>query len=229
MNQFNGKLIVLDGIDGSGKATQAALLLERLQQEGYDAVKIDFPQYGQKSAGLVENYLNGKYGQPDEVNPFVTSFFYALDRYDASFKMKEWLSQGKIIIADRYVSANAGHQGGKILDKEKRLAYYKWLEHYEYEVFNIPRPDLTVFLHLPPQQAQELIDQKVTRQYLPGTVKRDGHEADLAHLRRANEAYEEMAALFPNFVKIECIDSGLLTIEQIGDRVWSSVSDLLKS
>lgn len=224
----SGKLIVLDGIDGSGKGTQTELLFKRLRANGHEAVKIDFPQYGEKSAGLIENYLNGAYGKPDEVDPYVASFFYMLDRYDASFGMKEWLNDGKVIVADRYVAANLGHQGGKILDKDKRLAYYQWLDHYEYEVFKIPRPDLTIWLKIPPERAQELVDQKAARQYLPGIIKRDGHEADLAHLERAHQAYEEMAALFHNFVTIECTDSEqLLTIEQIGDRVWNSVQSLL--
>jgi dTMP kinase len=105
-----GRLIVIDGTDGSGKKTQIALLEKHLKEQGYEVEKIDFPQYGHKSAGLVEEYLNGDYGQANEVTPYQGSLFYALDRYAASFTMKKWLAEGKVVLCDRYVSANMGHQ-----------------------------------------------------------------------------------------------------------------------
>ena len=107
----HGKFIVIDGTNGSGKATQTHLLMEELKLNGYPVEMTDFPQYGTKSAGLIEEYLNGKYGQ---VGPHAASIFYAIDRFDASFKIRQWLQEGKVVISNRYVTANAGHQGGKI-------------------------------------------------------------------------------------------------------------------
>jgi len=114
-----GKLIVIDGGDGSGKGTQFNLLLERLQKMDLDVQVKDFPQYGKKSAGAVEEYLNGVYGSPEDVGPYRASIFFAVDRYDASFEMREWLNSGAIVLCNRYVTANLGHQGGKIKDEEE--------------------------------------------------------------------------------------------------------------
>ncbi len=113
-NTYLGKFIVIEGLDGSGKSTQSKLLTQYLRKEGYKVEKIDFPQHGEKSAGLVDEYLNGKYGSSEEVGPYRASVFYACDRYDASFKIRKWLKEGKIVVSDRYVASNVGHQGGKI-------------------------------------------------------------------------------------------------------------------
>src|SRR3989344_1407856 len=141
-----GKFIVIDGTDGSGKATQTNLLLEELKTSGYEVEMTDFPQYGTKSAGLIEEYLNGKYGK---VGPEAASIFYAIDRFDASFKVRQWLDEGKIVISNRYVTANAGHQGGKIDDYHDRVKFFRWLDNLEYKIFAIPKPDLNVILHMP--------------------------------------------------------------------------------
>ncbi|MBU4493296.1 MAG: thymidylate kinase, partial [Nanoarchaeota archaeon] len=108
---MKGKFIVIAGTDGSGKATQIKILVKRLKDKGYEVEIADFPQYGKKSAALVEEYLNGKFGLAEEVGPYRASIFYACDRYAASFKIKEWLDEGKIVVSNRYVSANVGHQG----------------------------------------------------------------------------------------------------------------------
>lgn len=222
-----GKLIVIDGIDGSGKRTQADLLLERMKNEGRDAVKIDFPKYGQKSAGLVENYLNGKYGSSEEVGPFVASLFYALDRYDSRAEMRQWLLDGKIIVSDRYVSANMGHQGGKFATAEERRKYFEWLARYEYDIFGVPRPDLTIILRVPAAKAQSLVAQKSGRAYTEGK-SHDLHEADLEHLKRAEQTYLEMCALFPDCELIECVrNSELLSIKEIHELVWNKINPLL--
>ncbi len=119
-NNKIGKFIVIDGTDGSGKGTQTEILVNRLRNLGHDVAMADFPQYGQVSAGLVEEYLNGNYGKAEEVGPYRASIFYACDRYDASFKIRKWLEEGKIVISNRYVTANMGHQGGKISSQKRR-------------------------------------------------------------------------------------------------------------
>lgn len=217
-----GKFIVIDGTDGSGKTTQFNLLVETLKLNGYDVALADFPQYGKKSAGLVEEYLNGKYGQ---VNPYAGSIFYAVDRFDASFQIRKWLEEGKIVLANRYVTANAGHQGGKIADERERIQFFKWLDQLEHGIFNIPRPDLNIILHVPAEIAQQLVDKKDAsmREYAGGK-KRDLHEADLQHLKNAEQTYLQIATLFPNTKLVECIqDDKLLSPKSIHNKVWELV------
>ncbi len=217
-----GKLIVIDGNDGSGKATQTKLLLEELAVNGYKVESADFPQYGTKSAGLVEEYLNGKYGQ---VTPQAASIFYAVDRFDASIKIRQWLNEGRIVVSNRYVTANAGHQGGKLLDEMERLKFFKWLDNLEYTVFNIPKPDLNIILHVPAEIAVQLVDKKSgdVRKYARGK-KRDLHEMDMGHLKNAENVFLQIAKLFPNTKLVECIDSGkLLPVEMVHNKVWELV------
>ena len=223
-----GKLIVIDGIDGAGKTTQIGRLVNQLIKQGHDVVTADFPQYGTKSAGMVEEYLNGKYGASEDVNPYVASFFYALDRYDASFKIRNWINQGKIVITDRYVSANMGHQGGKFDTLQKRQEYFRWLDYYEYTVFGIPRPDMTLILHIPHEHGQGLMKDREDKQYIESEDQLDTHEADLDHLKRAEQTYLEMAQEFDDFELIECMQDGrLLSIEEISELVWQSASKIL--
>lgn len=224
-----GKFIVIDGTDGSGKTTQFNMLKDNLINEGYDVQVADFPQYGTKSAGLVEEYLNGKYGEANDVGPYRASIFYAADRYDASFKIKKWLDEGKIVISNRYVAANMAHQGGKISDDNERQKYFKWLEELEYKIFNIPRPDMNIILHVDAAVAQKLVDKKGHRDYVGGS-KRDIHEADIAHLRNAEKVYLEIAKMFKGFELIECTrDNQIMERPIISKMVWAKVSDLLKS
>ena len=217
-----GRFIVIDGTDGSGKATQTELLLEELKIAGYEVEMTDFPQYGTKSAGLIEEYLNGKYGQ---VGPEAASIFYAIDRFDASFKIRQWLDEGKIIISNRYVTANAGHQGGKIADDVDRMKFFRWLDNLEYNIFGIPKPDLNIILHMPAEMAQKLVDKKSekVREYANGK-KRDLHEADIKHLKNAEKVYLEISKLFPNTKLVECVNKGeLLSPKEVGNKVWELV------
>ena len=138
MAKIPGKLIVMEGTDGTGKATQSKLLYERLLHAGYSAALIDFPQYNSKSAGLVEEYLEGKYGEANEVDPYIASMFYAIDRYDAAKKMKTWVDNGKIVIANRYLTSSMAHQGSKLRTKLDRRTFYDWLYNLEYRLFKIP-------------------------------------------------------------------------------------------
>ena len=217
-----GKLIVIDGVDGSGKGTQTKMLADTLKAEGYVFELTDFPQYGQKSAGLVEEYLNGKYGQ---VDPYKSSVFYAVDRFDASFKIRQWLDEGKIVISNRYVTASAGHQGGKIPNQAERIKYFKWLDNLEYNIFGIPKPDLNILLHVPAKVAQKLVDRKSKdlRKYAAGK-KRDLHEKDLKHLENAEKVFIEISRLFPNTKMVECVERGvLLNPQQVHNKVWNLV------
>lgn len=224
---MKGKFIVIDGTDGSGKATQTALLVERLKKQGYAVEMADFPQYGTKSAGPTEEYLNGKYGTAEEVGPYRASIFYAIDRYSASFKIRQWLDEGKIVISNRYVTANMGHQGGKISDPDERKKYFDWLYNLEYELFQIPRPDLNIILHVDAAAAQKLVDDKGHRDYVGGE-RRDIHEDAISHLRSAEKVYLEIAQTFPDFALIECSRDGqIFTREHINDLLWDVVKNFI--
>jgi dTMP kinase len=217
-----GKLIVIDGVDGAGKATQSQMLADALKAEGYDFEITDFPQYGKKSAGLVEEYLNGKYGQ---LSPYVASIFFACDRFDASFKIKQWLAAGKIVISNRYVTASAGHLGGKIPEISERVKYFRWLDNLEYGIFGIPKPDLNIILRVPAKIAQKLVDNKSKeqRKYAAGK-KRDLHESDLKHLQNAEKVFIQISRMFPSTKLVECVEGkNLLSPLQVHNKVWNLV------
>ena len=234
-NNYKGKFIALEGIDGSGKSTQLKLLAGRLKKERYKTAFIDFPQYGKKSAGLVEEYLNAKYGTSKEVGPYRASIFYACDRFDASFQIRDWLKQGKIVITDRYVGSNIGHQGGKIKDKKERNKFLKWLYELEYSIFNIPKPDFSFIFKVPPLIARGLSGKitdkikKAKKKIYLGRKKRDIHEKDLKHLSDTEKSYLEIARQFPkDFKIIECFRKGkLLSPKIIHDDVWKIVKKTL--
>jgi dTMP kinase len=221
-----GKFIVIDGADGSGKATQTALLVKNLRKAGYEVRVEDFPQYGKKSAALVEEYLNGVYGSAQELGPYIPSIFYAVDRFAASQRIRDNLKRGYIVVTNRYVTANMGHQGSKIRDSKKRQQFYDWLFGLEYGFFKIPRPDLTIILHLPACVAQKLANQKKKRSYLKGK-KRDIHENDLGHLQKAEKTYLEMAKVF-GYNLVECYKQNkILKREETAKLIWEDAKKIL--
>ncbi len=222
-----GKLIVIEGTDGSGKATQSKELLVRLAKENIQTAYFDFPRYEEKSSGLVQNYLNGKYGSASEVSPKVASMFYAVDRYDASFQMKKDLAENKIVICNRYISANMGHQTGKIGGKKERKEFLDWLLDLEFNFFKIPKPDLVILLFVPYLVAQKMVDKKGHRDYVGGK-KRDIHEADSEHLKKAEEAYLEVAKMY-NWKVIDCTKNGeILLVPEIHELIWKEVSKVIE-
>lgn len=222
-----GIFIVVEGTDGSGKGTQVDLLVERLEQEGYDVEKFDFPQYDQESSYFVREYLNGKYGDADEVGPYVGSLFYALDRYEAAPRIREALGSGKVVIANRYVGSNMAHQGTKFDNSEQRRGYFIWLDQMEFEMFKIPRPDISLVLRVEADIAQKLVDQKDERSYTD--KKRDLHEADIDHLKRSVEVYDNLCQLFPkDFKQIDCVRGGkIMDKETIHKYLFSTIEPLL--
>ena len=206
MSKGKGKFIVIEGTDGSGKATQVELLSKYLISKKKKFEIADFPQYDNFSAAFVAKYLRGEYGTADEVGPYRGSIFYALDRYDKSFDIKKWLKDGKIVLSNRYVSANMGHQTGKIKGRKNRDNFLDWLNNLEYKIFGIPKPDKTILLFVPPEIGQNLVDKKSKREYINGK-KRDIHEADLNHLKKAANAYLYVAKKY-NWVVIDCAPNG---------------------
>jgi thymidylate kinase/thymidylate synthase ThyX len=222
-----GTFLVIEGTDGSGKGTQFKLLVDRLKKEGHDVVTFDFPQYEQPSSYFVREYLNGNYGSAEDVGPYTGSLFYALDRYQAAPAIREALAQGKVVLANRFTGSNMGHQGTKFAHSEERRGYFIWLDNLEFVMLNIPRPDKSIVLRVPAEIAQELVDQKEARSYTD--KKRDLHEADLTHLTKAVEVYDDLCQLFPkDFQRIDCVRSGkLMDIDTIAEHLWKTVEPLL--
>jgi len=225
---MQGRLIVIDGADGCGKATQTKKLIERLTAEGHAAETLDFPQYYNNHFGNITGcYLRGDFGDPTKMSPYLASILYAADRFESSKKIKQWLSDGKIVILDRYVSANQMHQGGKIHDEEQRKTFLNWLDTIEHGVFGIPRPDLIIYLDIPTHTAQKLIDLKADRNYTSG-AKKDGHEADIEFQIQSREAAISLIAQMNNWKKIICEEDGLLfPIEKIHEKIWAIVENML--
>ena len=178
---MKGKLIVFEGTDGSGKATQTQLLCEHLDRLGIDFRKIDFPRYDKPSAAMVKEYLDGNLGKkPEDVNAYAASMFYAMDRY-ASYKQDwgQFYEQGGLIVADRYTTSNAVHQASKLPDGE-REDYLKWLFHTEYGLLELPEPDLVIYLDMPTEITERMMRQ---REKLTGTHA-DIHEQDEEYLKQ---------------------------------------------
>jgi len=229
-NESSGKFIVIDGTDGAGKKTQATLLVERLKSDGHNVEMADFPQYGNWSAQFVERYLRGEFGALSEIGAKKGSLFYALDRYAASFQIRDWLKQGIHVVSNRYVSANKGHQLGKLDDDTEKMTFLDWLNELEYTILEIPIPDLTLLLHMAPEIGQALVDKKEARAYVGGE-KRDLHEADVGHLKRAEQAY-----LFcverdqsENWQKVVCFENDApREIAVIHEEVYKIVAAFLK-
>ncbi len=222
-----GVFLVIEGSDGSGKGTQFKLLVDTLKDKGYDVATFDFPQYGEQSSYFVREYLNGKYGTSDEVGPYTGSLFYALDRYQAADAIRAALAQGKVVLANRFTGSNMAHQGTKFDHPEERRGYFIWLDNLEFQMLGIPRPDKSFVLRVPAEIAQTLVDQKSTREYTD--KKRDIHEADLNHLRRAVEVYDDLCDLFPkDFQRLDCVRSDkLMSIEAVQDMLWKTIEPLL--
>jgi len=224
-----GKFIVLEGTDGSGKTVQFQRLFDRLKRQKIEVRTLDFPRYGKPSSYFVEQYLKGSYGSWKEVGAYRASLFYALDRFATSSKVKKWLKQGKIVLSNRYVGSNLGHQGVKIKDKTGRERFFKWVNELEYKILALPKPDINIFMHMPAKIAYTLVDNKGKREY-SGCKKRDIHEQDISHIKQAEKVFCEVVKLFPkDFTTVECVEKEkLLSIEEVEKRIWQVVKRFLK-
>lgn len=223
---MKGKLIVIEGTDGSGKATQSKKLVDKLKNQGLKVKYVEFPQYGSPSAKMVEEYLNGKLGTVNEVSPYQASIFYAIDRFAKAKEMKKWLDDGYIIICNRYISANKGHQAGKIKDTKEIDEYLEWLDNLEFNIFKIPKPDKTILLYMPQKIGQKLVDKKGHRDYVGGE-KRDIHEDDIEHLNDASKAYFYVAKK-EKWDIINCSEDNInpLSIDVIHNKIYDIVKGM---
>lgn len=220
-----GKLIVIEGTDGSGKSTQFRLLTERITAEGREFQKLVFPQYAEESSALIRMYLSGEFGtKPSDVNAYAASAFYAVDRY-ASYKKVwgAWYEKGGLVLSDRYTTSNAVHQASKE-PPEKQGEFLKWLYEFEYDKMGLPRPDLTIYLDVPTDFTEKMMR---SREAATNTHA-DIHEQDLEYLatcRRTGKA----AAAFYGWTVIDCVrDGSMRSIEDIHEEIYSHVMACLE-
>jgi len=218
---MKGVLVIIEGSDSSGKATQTEMLYNKLTNKKYNVKKIDFPNYKSESSALVKMYLNGDFGSSaGDVNPYVASTFYAVDRF-ASFK-KEWgklYNEGYIIISDRYVTSNMIHQGAKITDQNLKNEYLSWLWDLEYKKFSLPVPDCVFFLDMPPEYSIKLMESRNNK--ITGEAQKDIHEKDYNYLIASYNNSREIAQKY-KWTRIECVENGKIkSIDKIHDEVYS--------
>lgn len=223
---------MIDGSDGSGKATQTKLLVARLKKAGVPVKTIDFPRYYKNFfGGLLGQFLAGEFGDFAAVDPHVASIIYAADRFESSAQIRAWLDAGFVVVADRYVSANQMHQGGKIADTVKRKKFLDWLEKMEYGVFKIPRPDLTVFLDVPIEVSREWMEQKLASRKKKGYLKgrKDVVEANLMYLKNSHAAAIGLANGRKDWVRVECCKGMVCMLpDAVSDRVFEIVKKKLR-
>lgn len=226
-----GKLIVIDGTDGSGKATQTNLLIKHLRADGHRVEVVDFPDYKLNFFGkFIGHCLSEQYYNFVKIHPKIASVLYAADRFESKEKIEKWLKEGNIVIANRYASANQIHQGGKIVNSKKREGFIKWLSEMEYEVFKIPKPDAVIYLSLPLQAVLKLIHIRNTtgsRSYLGN--KKDVHEKSKKFLANSIKSAEWLAKKEKNWVKINCFKGGKInTRENIHKEIYEKVKKVIK-
>ena len=221
-----GKLIAIEGIDGSGKRTQVELLATALRTQGHSVYSTSFPQYGSWFGKMVGQFLNGELGPLEGVDPHFTALLYAGDRYEAKPRLEAALNEGQIVLADRYIASNLAHQTARV-EPEERAAFVEWIEHLEYGIYGLPPEDLVLYLRVPPVQAQKLVAQKSRRSYT--SAQEDLQEASLRHLEDAAEMYDFLSKR-GTWTTIECFDAKRKQMhapEDITQEVTGAVLPLL--
>lgn len=223
---MSGKLIIIEGSDASGKATQTSKLYDRLINEGLNVKKIEYPNYNSESSALVKMYLNGDFGdKAEDVNPYIASTFYAVDRY-ASYK-KEWedfYENGGIILADRYTTSNMIHQAAKMQGEEKDK-FLNWLYDYEFNMYKLPEPDCVIFLNMPPDFSEKLMKDRANK--ITGDSKKDIHESNKEFLINSYNNALYIADKY-NWSKVDCTENNdIRTIDEIHEEVYRKVKSIL--
>lgn len=222
-----GILIAIDGVDASGKQTQAELIIKRLEKEGKEVRGVSFPAYDKPSSALVKMYLNGDFGDnPSDVNAYATSTLFAADRF-ATYRT-DWghdYKTGKIIVADRYVSSNLIHQASKIEREEDKENFLVWLDDLEYNIYGLPRPDITIFLDMPPEYGIELMQNRSNK--ATGEKKKDIHESDGEYLAKSYNNAVFVSKRF-GWKHVSCVKDGKIrTVSDINDEIYSLIKNFV--
>jgi dTMP kinase len=226
---MKGRFIVLDGNDGSGKATQAALLSDYFGASKISCQKMDFPAYETNFFGaLVGECLAGKHGDFVHMDPKVASTLYALDRLESTPLIKSSLEEGKVVVADRFTSSNQIHQGGKIADTKEREVFLGWLDRMEHEVLGIPRPDAIIYLRVPVEISLKLLSEKRKAKNTGlGDGQKDTVEEDRNYLERSHEAANWLASHQKNWHIIDCVKDGdMRTREDIHAEIVLAIATI---
>ncbi len=214
-------LIVIDGGANVGKATQADMLLNRLANEGYLVGKIDFPRYSQNAIGhFIQECLDGTEDTLATLDPKIVAMMYAVDRFESKQQIEEWVQEGRVIIFDRYVCSNMLHQGAKVHGGDARDEFFSWVEHLEYNIFGLPRPDMTVYLDIPPEDSQKLLE------YIEdiGVTLVDPQEKDKLHQAKVSKCASYLAHTQNQWMTVPCvIDGGLRPREDIHEEIYTAV------
>ena len=221
------KLIVIEGVDSSGKATQSALLKEKLACLGENVVNVEFPNYKSDSSAVVKMYLNGDFGKdPNAVSPYAASMLFAVDRL-ATVKVtkKDIFSSGNIVIADRYTTSNMVHQASKIADIERKGEFLDWLYDLEYEKLSLPKPDMVIFLDMPVENARELMANRANK--IDNSKVKDIHESNTEYLQQSYDNAVFVAKKY-NWTTIHCAkDKKVRSIEDISEEILAKVKEIL--
>jgi len=223
-----GKLIAVEGIDGSGKRTQVEILTLTLKARGHSVYSTGFPQYDSWFGKMVGKFLNGDLGPLDRVDPHFSAMLYAGDRFETKYKLEAALDSGQIVLVDRYIASNLAHQTARV-PPAQRSEFLQWIEHLEYEIYGLPRENLILYLRVPPREAQRLVALKSARSYT--SAQRDLQEASLRHLEDAAEMYDSLSRITP-WATIQCFDATQNAIrepEEIAIEVLASVEGVLSS
>ena len=227
MNTKDYKIIVVEGVDSSGKATQSKLLTERLENEKNKVISVEFPNYKSDSSSVVKMYLNGDFGtDPNSVSPYAASSFFAVDRYaSVCGEWKEYFADGNIIIADRYTTSNMVHQASKISDEAEKAKFLDWLYDLEYNKLELPKPDLVIFLDMPVENARQLMKDRANK--INNSSVKDIHESNDAYLQQSYDNACFVAEKY-GWKRIKCaIDGKVRAIDDIAEEIYNAVKEIL--
>lgn len=221
-----GKLISIEGIDGSGKNTQTQRLVNNLRENNFSVETISFPQYQSNFFGKeVANYLNGQFGGLNQIHPKLASMLYAGDRFESKENILNLLENNDFLICDRYTPSNIAHQSAKFSDDKEKTDFILWLSKLEYEIYGLPKPTANIFLNVPPYFSDKLVELKEKRTYTD--KKKDLHEENKDYLHKVYEQFLQLAKTETNWHIVECVhNSSMRDIDNIASELLSIIKGL---
>lgn len=224
LRKTKGKLIVIDGGDGSGKTTQVSLLMDYLKKEHIPSKIVDFPQYYKSFHGkTVARFLRGEFGNLNEVSPYLAALSYALDRATAKNDMDQLLKKGGVIVANRYTTSSMAHHGAKFTSESEQNQFIEWISELEYNELKVPKENIVLYLYVPWKIGYELTNKKQDRSYLLGK-KQDIHESNLSYRKKVEEMYLKLAKRNKHWMKIDCVKNNqILSPETIHKKIITAL------